>query len=420
MRLKPLSRFFDRSQIASRDDRQTVFEFNRSLALIADLESLCASFSVRIQERFAAEIAIVLQLDPDRGIFRPLHDSRGPAPPASLIEFHRRGPLARWLLVNEKSLVISECPGVLRSLTEGERRTLRDSEIGVCTPMITLNRLTGIVLLGSRDKAWHLLEDDLRLLELLSGLAGLALENASAYREQRERLRRLYRAERLAAAGQLAAGIAHEIRNPLTAIRSTVQYLGGAFEPGSERASLIAELLGEVDRIDRTVTDLLGLTRNPAPRKLQVDVADLVEQSLALISTQARQAGIDVRKELPGSPLVTLGDPDLLKQVLINLLLNALQAMSGGGVLSVAVRRREPDLVAPTHRWVQIEVRDSGPGISQEDLERVFDPFFTTKSNGTGLGLAVCHNIIEGHDGEIGIDSAGDSGTTAWVRLSLT
>jgi signal transduction histidine kinase len=416
MRLNFLSRLIDHSRNVSRDDRQTVFEFNRSLALIADPKSLCASFGARIRERFGADHSIVLQLDPDKGAFVPLHDSSLEAYP---IEFSRRGSLARWFLVNEKSLVVSSSPGVLASLSSVERRLLRDREIEICTPMITLNRLTGMVLLGSRTSGWELASDDLRLLELLSGLAGLALENASAYREQKERLRRLYRAERLAAAGELAAGIAHEIRNPLTSIRSTVQYLGKAFESDSERAEMVAELLGEVDRIDRTVNDLLSLTRNRSPRKLRVDVTDLLEQSLTLMATQARQSGIEIEADLGVASLAIMGDPDFLKQLLINLLLNALQAMPQGGSLSVVVRPRDPDLVAPSRRWVQIEIRDSGPGIGEDDLERVFDPFFTTKPNGTGLGLAVCHNIVEMHEGEIGIENMEGAGTMAWVRFPL-
>lgn len=349
MRLNPLSRLFEHSRDASLDDRRTVFEFNRSLALIADPKSLCASFSARLRERFGAAGSIVLQLDPDRGMFLPMHDS---SPQPSPFEVNRRGPLARWLLVNERSLIISGSPGIIESLSSAERRILRDRAIEICIPMITLNRLTGMVLLASQRPGWRLSEDDLRLLELLCGLAGLALENASAYREQKERLRRLYRAERLAAAGELAAGIAHEIRNPLTSIRSTVQYLGKAFETDSERSELVIELLGEVDRIDRTVNDLLSLTRSPSPRKLRIDVADLVEQSLTLISTQARQSGITIETDLRPARCAILGDPDLLKQLLINLFLNALQAMPEGGRLSVTIRRREPDLVPPSRRRV--------------------------------------------------------------------
>lgn len=402
------------------DDRQTVFEFNRSLALIADPRSLCASFTARIQERFDPEVSLVLQLDPDRGLFRPLHDTGlSPSELASL-ELSRRGPLARWLLVNERSLVVSKAPGVFASLSDSERRALRHSGIEICTPMITLNRLTGMVLLGSRSATWRLADDDLRLLELLSGLVGLALENASAYSQQRERLRRLYRAERLAAAGELAAGIAHEIRNPLTSIRSTVQYLGKVFDADSTRAQLVEELIGEVDRIDRTVNDLLRLTRNPSSKKMRMDVIDLAEQSLTLISTQARQNGIEIDTRFPAVPLTVSGDPDLLKQLLINLLLNALQVMPQGGTLSVEIRHREPDLMTAARRWVQIDIRDTGPGIREEDLERVFDPFFTTKPNGTGLGLAVCHNIVDVHQGEIGIESVPNGGTTVWFRLPAT
>jgi signal transduction histidine kinase len=409
-------------------NRRAVQELGRSLALIVDREALEASVAARIRELFDPDRLILLEASPAGG-FVPSFSIGVPAEEMADVELSLRGKLARWLTVNETSLVLDRQPGVYDYLDPAERGLLDRLRLHVCVPMISLNRLTGILLLGAERPGWGLTRGEIELLDLLARQASLAFENAALYRAQRERLDRLYRAERLAAVGQLAAGVAHEIRNPLTAIRSTMQYLLRGFAETEPQHQLVAELLNEVDRINSTVGGLLSLSRSGEIRLVPIDLLDPLRRALKLFKAHAEERGVELRTSLDSAPVRVLGDAGQLEQVFLNLLLNALQSMSGeGGDRSERSDRSERIEMAmtPWHPpsgagapWVQVLLADTGPGISPEQLRRVFDPFYTTKKDGTGLGLAICHGIIEQHQGEIQLQSELGKGTTASVRLPL-
>ncbi|HEX6903006.1 MAG TPA: ATP-binding protein [Thermoanaerobaculia bacterium] len=402
-------------------NRRAVQELSRSLALIVDREALEASVAARIRELLDPERMAVLEPDRPTAAFLPgfsfglaeadLADLRVPA----------RGKLARWLSVNETSLILDRQTGVHEYLDPAERDLLDRLRLNVCVPMISLNRLTGIVLLGLGRPGGGLGRSDVELLNLLASQASLAFENAALYRAQRERLDRLHRAERLAAVGQLAAGVAHEIRNPLTAIRSTMQYLLRDLDPGTPKHQLVEELLSEVDRINGTVGGLLSLSRSGEIRKSDIDLLATLRKAVQLVQARAAEQGVEIRSDLAAGSLRVLGDDGQLKQVFLNLLLNALQAMSNGGRISVTVHPWAPRSGQSPRdvSWVEICVEDTGPGIPPDQLRRVFDPFFTTKREGTGLGLAICHGIIEQHEGEIHLESKVGEGTTVAIRLPL-
>jgi len=392
-----------------------ITDFNRTLLLIADPESLQASVAVRLQELFAAEKVLILQLDPQQLCFLPGFSIGFQASELESVKFERRGGLARWLVVNESALRVREQSDVVLCLDPAEATLLSRLQIQVCAPLLVLNRLTGIVLLGSRDEKWRLREEQAELLQALAGQAGLAFENAALHREQRDRLRRLYRAERLAAAGQLAAGVAHEIRNPLTSIRSTIQYVLPSFEASDQKRVLLDELLSEVDRIDRIVNDLLSLTRPTEFHPSDVNIAELLEHTLLLIGPQARKQAVEVRYAHAVDDLRVSGDAGQLKQVFLNVLLNSLQAMPAGGVLNVSATRKSAELSG--RELIDIRVTDTGAGIPAEHLDKVFDPFFTLKKEGTGLGLSISYSIIQQHEGDIELHSEVGKGTTVIIRL---
>jgi signal transduction histidine kinase len=399
--------------------RQAVHEFNRSLVLIVDPDALQASIATRVQELFGPDLVLIFQLDPDRGMFFPSFSLGFSGDEFVDARLHRRGRLAKWLLINESCLIVPQAPGVYDYLSPAEQDLLNRLDIRVCVPLISLNRLTGIILLGSHRTDWQLTKEEVELLQLLANQAGLAFENATLYRQQQDRLRRLYRAERLAAAGKLAAGVAHEIRNPLTAIRSTVQYILQDYPEHNPKRELIHELLNEVDRIDQTVNGLLSLTRSSEIAREDVEVVEVLEQSLVLVGTQAAQQNVTVERRYGRDHFHVMGDAGQLKQVFLNLLMNALQVMPEGGRIIGTVSRCRPEFISPVGEWVQIEIADTGPGMTPDVLEKIFDPFFTTKSEGTGLGLSICHSIIQQHDGEIEVQSQLGRGTTALVRLPL-
>jgi signal transduction histidine kinase len=398
-------------------DRRAFQDLGRSLALIVDREALESSAAARIRELFDPDRLVILQPDPEGASFVPTF-ATGLAPEdLPDLRIASRGKLARWLSVNETSLVLDRRSGVYDYLDASEKEILARLRINLCVPMIHLNRLTGILLLGEDRKGWSPSRVDIEMLDLLASQVSIAFENAALYRAQSERLDRLHRAERLAAVGQLAAGLAHEIRNPLTAIRSTMQYLLRGLDPEEPRHQLIEELLSEVDRINGTVGGLLSLSRSGELRLAEIDLAAPLATSVHLVQARADEQRVVLEAGFGREPLPVLGDTGQLKQVFLNLLLNALQSMPEGGRLAVTAGIWGAQSGAS--RWGQVRITDSGPGIPAEELRKVFDPFFTTKRDGTGLGLAICHGIVEQHQGEIRLESEMGLGTTALVRLPL-
>ncbi len=404
-----------RRTVGETNHPRIITDFNRTLLLIADPESLQASVAVRLQELFEAEKVLILQLDPQRLCFLPGFNIGFQASELERVRFERRGGLARWLLVNESALRVKEQNDVVLCLDATEASQLSRLHIRVCVPLVVLNRLTGIVLLGSTDEKWKLKDEQAELLQALAGQAGLAFENAALHREQRDRLRRLYRAERLAAAGQLAAGVAHEIRNPLTSIRSTIQYVLPSFDAADQKRVLLDELLSEVDRIDRIVNDLLSLTRPTDFRPSEINLVELLDHTLLLIGPQARKQEVEIKYTRGEDELKISGDAGQLKQVFLNVFLNSLQAMPKGGVLGVWASRQGAELSG--REMIDVRISDTGAGIPAEHLDEVFDPFFTLKKEGTGLGLSITYGIIQQHEGDIELQSEVGQGTTVIIRL---
>jgi two-component system sensor histidine kinase HydH len=219
---------------------------------------------------------------------------------------------------------------------------------------------------------------------------------------------------RLASLGRLAAGIAHEIRNPLSSIKGFATYFKERYRdnPGDQKTSEI--MIQEVDRLNRVITQLLEFARPPVIQKKRASLQNLIQHSLKMIERQASAKQIQVISHLPSEIKEADLDPDGINQVLLNLYLNAVEAMDQGGTLSVSLYREERS------PWVKIMVSDTGTGISKEDLEHVFDPYFTTKQTGTGLGLAIVHKIIEAHGGEVRAESEIGRGATVSILLPVT
>jgi two-component system sensor histidine kinase HydH len=229
-------------------------------------------------------------------------------------------------------------------------------------------------------------------------------------REEVENLRvEVRRSERLAALGRLVAGMAHEIRNPLNSIRGFTQLLSGRFALGSQESRAVEIVIREVDRLNRVITELLDFSR---PREMilaPLDLDQVAQGMVALVEREAAGGGVKLVVDAERSGVRVEGDADALKQMLLNLLLNALQAMPEGGVLTLSTRREEGDVV--------LSVADTGPGVPPDDAERIFEPFFTTRSRGTGLGLAIVHRIVKDHGGEIRVKSNPGRGSVFEVRL---
>lgn len=221
----------------------------------------------------------------------------------------------------------------------------------------------------------------------------------------------LRRADRLSALGELSAGMAHEIRNPLGSIKGAAEILKDDYGPDAPQHEFIEILLKETDRLNKIVQEFLSFARPKPPELREEDINELLESVLALTAQPARKAGISVEKRLDH----TIGkwnlDSDLLKQAFLNLVLNSIQAMPEGGTLTVESARRDDR--------IEVKIVDTGMGISTDNRKRLFSPFFTTKKDGTGLGLAITYRIIQNHRGTIDVASEPGKGSTFTITIPV-
>ena len=291
---------------------------------------------------------------------------------------------------------------------------------------VTMRALQASLCLGLRGESGHLygflaLRDD-RLrdafsreeVQLLAGLAtqvAVTVENSQLYQQMKEK-------DRLAALGEMAAGLAHEIRNPLGSIKASAQYLSETSEQPEGRGEFLDIIVDEVDRLNRVVSSFLDYARpahtNPEP----IYVNSAVQLTLQFLRPECDAAGVGLHVALdPDLPKVRI-DIEHLRQVLINLVQNAVQAMASGGDVYVETRTQDRFRIGGgARRWVRISVRDTGPGIAPGLLANLFVPFVSTKQQGTGLGLAISQRIVSEAGGRIDVRSRQGFGTTFVVLL---
>jgi two-component system sensor histidine kinase HydH len=216
---------------------------------------------------------------------------------------------------------------------------------------------------------------------------------------------------RLALLGEIAASIAHDVRTPLSVLKTSAQLLGGSDLGAAEQRDLAAMVSSEVDRLNGVVTRLVDLARPRGGTRSAQRVGALLDHVIAVLRPWAAARGVEITL-FPGPDPVVDVDPDEMQQALLNLVHNAVQACGRGGRVSVGIRAADG--------WAIVEVDDTGPGFSDEALARAFSPFFTTKPDGTGLGLAIVRRVVEGHDGQAGAENPPDGGARVWLRLPLS
>ena len=232
------------------------------------------------------------------------------------------------------------------------------------------------------------------------------LHDLSARVQMEEQLREQAALVRL---GEMAAVIAHEVRNPLAAVRGAIEVIGRRLPQGSREAAGTADIVGRIDTLNQLVTDLLLFARPPKPRPLAMELPILLGVTTSLLGQDPAHHGI--RVEMSGSVPPILGDSELLKIVFVNVLINSAQAMKGTGTIRISL--------TSTETMARIVVSDEGPGIAPEVRDKLFVPFVTTKSRGTGLGLSTVKRLVEAHRGEIHVDCPPSGGTSVTILLPL-
>jgi two-component system sensor histidine kinase HydH len=244
---------------------------------------------------------------------------------------------------------------------------------------------------------------------------GISLGHIILFRdltEIQELKREVERSQRLASLGRLAAGIAHEIRNPLSSIKGFATYFRERYRDVPEDQKTADIMVQEVERLNRVIGQLLEFARPLSVRKKPASIQTVIQHSLKMIERDAQAKNIIIKTNLSPEIEEMPIDPDRINQVFLNLYLNGIEAMKDGGTLSVELSPEEGG-------QIKIAVSDTGIGINKEDLVHIFDPYFTTKQSGTGLGLAIVHNIIESHRGEVRVESGAGKGTTVTIILPV-
>ncbi|CAA7601606.1 Two component system, signal transduction histidine kinase [Acididesulfobacillus acetoxydans] len=248
-----------------------------------------------------------------------------------------------------------------------------------------------------------------RLFDMQNRLIGVLLVMIDL-REKRLLEEQVLRASRLAALGELASGVAHEIRNPLTAVKGYTQLLDEELPAGDEKHEYTSVIEKEVWRLDRLVQELLAFARPAASRFQPVDLNAAIDETLVLIDNRALREHIELIRDF-GEHIVVEADREQIKQILLNLLLNAIQAITEQGTIYLSTRRYDEEAI--------VRIIDSGTGIMPEHMGELFNPFFTTKEQGTGLGLAIVHQLVELHHGHIQVRSAPERGAAFEIHLPL-
>ncbi|GBR76826.1 hypothetical protein NO2_1316 [Candidatus Termititenax persephonae] len=391
---------------------------NKELLLLSEISSLIGS-TLDMREIYGRLVKSVIRaIDVDRGILLIYNDQkkvleavawhgaadkdvRGMSLPVANSVFGRIYKSGKPKLV----------PHTTRQ-TEYVRRLGAGAYIAV--PMRAREKFIGLMAMDNGISGRTIEDLDEALLVAIAGQLAAAIENARLYEDAQAKVKELRHLNRVASLGALAAGVAHNIKNPLTAMKMAVQMAELYPDKGqfwAEYGALIGE---EIRRLEDTVENFLGFARGLEVKMQALDLSVLIQKVLDLLLVQARQAGAEIVVNLP-APIMVMADQQTFRQVIVNLLLNAIEALPKGRKGRVEISATA-DQIKDT---ALITISDNGCGISRENQKKLFTPFFTTKPKGNGIGLADVHRIIEEHQGRIKVISEMGKGTAFTIEIPL-
>ena len=399
---------------------QRLTQFSRDMGLITDVSALGERILTQLSTISGSAHGALYLAERDQQRYRRLAAQAPPhgSAPATLPFDH---PLVHYLSEAHHIVDRTFCFHQ-ESVTAAFRplaQALRDLSTTVAIPLVAKGHLVAFVLLHSPEHSLDPL--NVELVAAMAQTAANALDSSTVYEDLHQSQALMRRTDRLRSLEIIAGGFAHEIRNPLTSIKTFIQLAPERKDDVEFIRDFSKVVLDDVHRIERLIQEILDYARYMEPKLTDEDLNDIVSSCLYFIEVKADTRGIKIEKQLAsGLPRVML-DRQQIKQVLLNVLLNAMDAMGerGGGSLRVRTAAlSKPDAMT----WVQIEIEDTGPGISAANLEHIFDPFFTTKHNsgeneGTGLGLTIAHQIVQEHRGDIQVESVEGTGTTFRIHL---
>ncbi len=410
---KAVEHFFFKNRY---DYRETLGKFSKAMVSILDMRSLSKRIIDTIAQTMGVEKASLFLLNEEKGGYA-LQESRNIkiTSPAPLLT--QGDPLPLYLqkmgeiIIREELMKGNNIPELERVT---DQMALLESEVSI--PLISKGRLIGMINLSHKFNKDIYSHEDIELLSTLANQTSIAIENARLYEDLKQSKSYMRRADRLASLGTLTAGLAHEIRNPLVAIKTFTQLLPERLEDEEFRNHFLNIASSEVDRISSLITELLEFARPSDPKLEFEDINTILEGMILLVSTETKKKQINIIKHFSsGLPLIMI-DREQIKQVFLNILLNSIDATPERGEITVRTHSYEKPGGDP---YLRIEVTDTGHGIPAEHLEDIFTPFFTTKHKGSGLGLSISHQIIQDHRGYIDVESELNKGTSFFINLPL-
>ena len=399
-----------------------VTRFSAELGTMTDLTTLGNCIIQELCRAGAATHGTLFLLDREHEYYRRANIV-GPVAstlmPPTLAVSH---PLPQFLIATNRIMTQADSAVDLQETASGAgaRAAMEAMQVTRVVPHLIKGRLIAFSLLGAAQPLDGENPLTRSMLAALAQTATNALDTIVLYEDLHRSHTLMKRTDRLKSLETIAGGFAHEIRNPLTSIKTFIQLAPERKDDPQFIQEFSKVVLDDVYRIERLIQEILDYSRYMEPKLTDEDFNDIVASCLYFIDVKADSHGIKIEKELASDLPRVMLDRQQIKQVLLNLLLNAMDSMAeAGGRLRVQTRR----LVKPGgHNWVQIEIEDNGEGIQETNLEHIFDPFFTTKHEsgeheGTGLGLTIVHQIIQEHHGDIRVKSSVGVGTTFFVSL---
>jgi signal transduction histidine kinase len=398
------------------DYRETLGKFSKAMVSILDLHSLSKRTIETITQTMGVEKASLFLVNEEKGGYT-LFESKNIEQTASTSQLPKDDPLVHYLEKLRESIIREELAKGVNTPELNEvikKMSLLESEVSI--PLIWKGQLIGMINLSHKFNKDIYSQEDIELLNTLANQTAIAIENARLYEDLKRSKYFIQRADRLASLGTLTAGLAHEIRNPLVAIKTLTQLLPDRLDDEEFRDQFLKIASGEVDRISLLVNELLNFARPSDPKLEPENMNTILDGMILLVSTETKKKQITVFKSYASElPLIQI-DPEQIKQVFLNILLNAISATSENGQIIVKTRSFTKPGGEP---YIQIEFTDTGCGIPEEHLEDIFNPFFTTKTSGSGLGLSISNQIVQDYSGYIDVESQLGKGSSFFINLPV-
>jgi two-component system sensor histidine kinase HydH len=385
--------------------RTKLSEFSRILTELVDLDEVAKTTVHFITQTFHVDSVAFLFLKSEDDEYCTICGN----PTVWEMKYSTQTPFVKGIESNERPVDLEhlrESRGIMEEIDD-----LIEKGWVVVAPFFLKERLSGFILLGRKRNQKDYTQEELELLEAFLNQTALAVSRSLIFRDMSLKDKQIMQAEKMAAIGELAAGIAHEIRNPLGIITGSAETVRKHDHP-KIRAEMVNYILEESKRINGLISTFLDFARPKEPKLVHCDLKEVLEKTLFLLSPKAKTMGIEIKKEVPIQPILVSADPEQLRQAFMNLGVNALEAMPQGGVLRVKMTEGTKD-------GLFIQFSDTGKGIPREMRTKIFDPFFTTKEGGTGLGLFIAHQIITKHGGDIVFQGGETGGSIFTISLPL-